>query len=635
MASSFLGIEIGKRSLSAHQQALQTTGHNISNADNKGYARQRVEIQSMSPLYAPSMNRAHQAGTIGQGVEISSITRIRDKFIDERIYNTENTKGYWELKQKYLREIEITYNEPANESIHSQISKFWGSWQELSQYPEERSHRNIVKTNAKELSFKIRNVFEQIFQMRQHVDEEITSVVSSTNAMTKQIADLNERIQKSMGVGDKPNDLLDQRDAILQKLSSMVDVTIKQQDKDEIMIFLGSEILVQGNRSFNLKAKIDDTNTGMKKIVWENNGQNIVIDKGQLRGLLEIRDITLKEHLQQMNLLSINLSDIVNEVHRDGFGLNQETNIDFFDIKSLSKKSNANIDLNNDGQEDTTAIFRVTGRHQNNPDKPLGINGVMTFHSNNTDHTPIYINYHEYEKLSDIVSKINRSDAGVVAYVNHNHNLVLKARLSQDDDRSHFMIRHMEDSGELLAGYTGILNNAGVEGAFDYHRINEIAKLQSNLDKITFTPERDSAYAIRVNQAIDDNVDLIASTSGRSTSEGENINQVNGLKDGSNAIAIAKALKHNSNMIGTYNNVDDFYNTLISKLGMESKVAQDELSNQSTILNNLDNLRQSIMGVNLDEEMANMLKFQHGYNASARIVKVMSEMLDRLINQLG
>ena len=100
-------------------------------------------------------------------------------------------------------------------------------------------------------------------------------------------------------------------------------------------------------------------------------------------------------------------------------------------------------------------------------------------------------------------------------------------------------------------------------------------------------------------------------------------------------LRIAQALRHHNNMIGIHNNTDDFYNALISKLGVESKRSQTELENQQLVFKNLENLRQSIMGVNLDEEMSNMLKFQHGYNASARIIRVMDEMLDRIIDQMG
>lgn len=98
MGSTFQGIEIGKRGLSVHQQAIQTTGHNISNADNKHYARQRVVMNSMDPIYDPAFNRAEVPGQIGQGVKISEIERVRDSFIDDRIIDSSSLKEYWGKK---------------------------------------------------------------------------------------------------------------------------------------------------------------------------------------------------------------------------------------------------------------------------------------------------------------------------------------------------------------------------------------------------------------------------------------------------------------------------------------------------------------------------------------------------------
>ncbi len=636
MASTFLGLEIAKRGLGTHQVALQTTGHNISNADNKNYARQRVSMESMDPLYNPSLNRAQGPGMLGQGSMVQSVERVRDLFLDEKVRSSEQSKSYWEARQKYLHQTEVIFNEPSEESMRAQLDRFWQSWQDLSHFPEELSYRETVRSRGKELTFSMRETFHRLFDLRQNVDFEITVGVDSMNSMATQIRDLNERILKSRNIGDSPNDLMDRRDALLQQLAQYADVTIENQDSDELIVYLGGEMLVQGETVHLLKSVGDGANEGLHRVVWEHNGKDALFRNGKMQALLEIRDDVLKENIEKLDLLAINISDVTNEVHRDGFGLGKETNVNFFHIENLSRNLKGNFDLNGDGSDDTTAVFKVAGKNKINADRPLGISGTITLYKNDISNTPIHINYRADETLENVIQRINSSESGVVAYLNHDDNLVLKARLSEKNDtwQKNLMIRHLEDSGELLVGYTGILQNSSTSGAFDYRRVDEINRFQSNIDRITLTPVFHPAGSMDLSREIQDNVSLIAAATGKDIGGTGDKNQGYGAKDGENALRIAQALRHKKTMVGRYENSDQFYNSLVAKLGIESRTSQDQVENQTMVLNNFENLRQSVMGVNLDEEMANMVQFQHGYNAAAKVINMMDEMLDRIINRL-
>ena len=145
MNSTFMGLEISRRGLMSHQQALHVTGHNISNAENEEYTRQRVSITSMDPIYVPSLSRAETAGQLGQGSVVAQIERVRNSFIDDRIVSEKNAMGYWNSKNDFIYQIEQVYNEPSDQSIRSKMDAFWESWQELSKYPETRATREVVK----------------------------------------------------------------------------------------------------------------------------------------------------------------------------------------------------------------------------------------------------------------------------------------------------------------------------------------------------------------------------------------------------------------------------------------------------------------------------------------------------------
>jgi len=129
MASTFMGIELGKRGIIAHQTAIQTTSHNVTNAETDGYSRQRVILETEHPLYSPTLSHPHQAGQIGQGAIAARIERIRNAFIDDKIMDSLDSLGYWKTRSDYIYQIELVHNEPSDISLHSILDKFWGAWE--------------------------------------------------------------------------------------------------------------------------------------------------------------------------------------------------------------------------------------------------------------------------------------------------------------------------------------------------------------------------------------------------------------------------------------------------------------------------------------------------------------------------
>ncbi|MDE7391464.1 MAG: flagellar basal body protein, partial [Treponemataceae bacterium] len=144
MANSFGAIELGKRSLMAHAQQINTAGHNISNADTEGYTRQRVQVKAFDPIYRPDLTRAETPGQIGQGTAIEQITRLRDELLDQRIVAQENQESYWATREKYYVMLEQIYNEPNDVSVRTNMDRFWSAWQELSVFQDNKAERPAV-----------------------------------------------------------------------------------------------------------------------------------------------------------------------------------------------------------------------------------------------------------------------------------------------------------------------------------------------------------------------------------------------------------------------------------------------------------------------------------------------------------
>lgn len=630
MNSTFMGLEISRRGLMSHQQALNVTGHNISNAENKEYSRQRVVITSADPIYTPGLTRGENPGSMGQGSVVEIVERIRDSFIDDRIMTEKNQMGYWETRNSYIYQIEGVYNEPSDSSIRTKNDQLWIAWQELSKYPEQRSTREVVKEKAVSLSNEINNVFRQLDELQQNANREIALRVDTINTYAGDIRDLNVRILKAEAVGDQPNDLKDRRDALVEKLSSLVNVSVSRSDKDEVIVYVGSENLVQGEVLHRMKTRLNPENKGYYDVVWEKSEKPVYYSSGELKALVDIRDVVLRENINNINGLALNITDLTNEVHRDGFGKNGLTNVNFFREIPLSDKVDGSYDLDNDGMDDVTALFKVAGTTRLDASAAVGITGTLSFALNDESEERVQIDYTRTDTVNSIIKKINDAKIGMSAYIDHNGHFAIKATAAKDNDRKNFMIRYMEDSGQFLVGMTGILQRNGRDGAYDYREIGAMRQLAPDREHLTLTPRTNPASYIAVSKDIMLDVDSIAAGKGQDIDGTNDFNTPNGIGDGTNAIAIAN-LRHKNTMVESSSSFNDFYISLISKIGSQGEESKDRVENQEMLLKNLTNLRESVSGVNLDEEMSNMVAIQHGYNASARMISTISQMLDTII----
>ena len=622
MGSTFSGIELGKRSIMAHTDAITTAGHNISNANTEGYSRQRVQLKEFDPLYKPDLERAERAGMIGQGMDSQSINRVRDELLDQRITEQQHSESYWETRSKYYTMIEQIYNEPDDVSIRSNMDKFWEGWQELSVHPESQAARQAVVTRGESLADSIKTKWEALMGVGNLINGDIEATVKQVNDYTRQITSLNAEIVRSRGMGDNPNDLLDRRDLLVDKLSKIINITSDMRDSDEFMVHLDGHVLVQGGvaRSFDLETVVD--NNGYDKLVWKDTGNEAVIKGGTLGALIELRDVDIRSEVQSLNTMTMNFSDLVNDIHRNGYGANNVTGLDFFTQHSFVENVNGNYDRDGDGTLDHSYIFRFTGTTKLNPQEQIGLEGVMTLSGSGGN---VQVAYHPTDTVETVINRINDSNGEVKAYLDRNNNLVLKGTTASAVENPDFVIRHVEDSGFFLTGYTGILQASGAAGAYDYAQADAVQALAGA--QFAVSPVLNPAGYIEVNQALKNDVMSVAAA------YKDNSGNVN-AGDGRAAVEIA-AIRNTKVMIGHERTFDDYFADSVTNVGLKGEQAENMHLSHSAVMEDLRSLRDSISGVNIDEELADIIKFQHGYNAAAKFVTVWDSLLDTIINRLG
>jgi flagellar hook-associated protein 1 FlgK len=628
MTSTFMGLEIGRKGVQAHETALNTVGHNINNMNTPGYSRQRVQFDSFNPLYQPALNRAETPGMLGQGVVVDRIERVRDQLLDKRIVLNASAEGYWEVRDKYVRDMDQLYLETGFNSIRSKMDNFWDAWQELAYNASDIEHRVAVLNRGQTLIDGINIHYQGLSTLQLMANEEIEMTVSNVNEITRQIASLNGDIQRVKGLGDNPNDLMDRRDYLVDELSKLIDITITQTDPDEFMLHTSGHVLVQGRvaRQFDLRKDTDAEN--FAHMYWRDTKSLMTFTKGTLGALFELRDVTIEQEIQNLDNLTMNFTDLVNEIHSNAYGANGRTGINFFSEYPYVTNINGNYDRSGDGVFDSTYIYRINGQNSLESQAQPGFEGVITL--SGADRL-IQVSYYATDTVDDIIKRINNSGAEVVARLNRDGQLQLKGTPAEllDGQRVNpdFVIRHIEDSGHFLAGYAGILAQSGPEGAFSWNRADAVTSFRGSAEDYAVSPVAHPSGWININPA------LLRDPSTVAAGFGENGRIAN---PGNGDAAAQIALIRNTNvMIGRYATFDDYFAGTVGNIGLMGEQSKRALLTENQIMNYLKELRESISGVNLNEELTEMIRFQKGYEAAARYITTVNSMLDTIINRMG
>jgi len=628
MTSTFMGLEIGKRGVQAHQNALAAVGHNLDNVNTPGYSRQRVEFVPTDPIFMPALNRAETPGQIGQGVNIERIERIRDQLLDRRIVAQSSGEGYWGVRDRYIREMEQIYLETGTNSVRSKMDNFWDSWQELSQHASENEFRIGVIQRGKTLIDGIKNHYNGLSRLQTQVNDDIQITVSRVNEISRQIAALNGDIQRIKAQGDNPNDLMDRRDLLVDELSSLIDVTVTQTDPDEFMVHTSGHILIQGQtgRQFDMRKDVDAESFAY--IYWRDTGSEMVFSKGSLGALMELRDATIQKEIQNLDNMVMNFTDLVNEIHSEAYGANGSTGNNFFSEFPFVTNVNGNYDRSGDGVFDSSYIYRINGQNTLEPMAQPGFDGVITLSGNDRR---IEVPYYSTDTVNDIIIRINNSGAEVVARLNREGKISFKGTPAElvDGQRVNpdFVIRHVEDSGHFLVGYSGMLLQSGAEGAYDWGRADAVTSLRGTPEDYALAPVAHPAGWIEVNPLLVKDPTYVAAGFGFN---GKAANPGNG-----EAAADIASIRNTPVMVGRLATFDDYFANAVGNIALLGEQAERALATENQIMKYLRDWRQSISGVNIDEELANMIRFQQGYNAAARFITTVNSMLDTLINRMG
>lgn len=330
MPNLFSGINLALRALLSHQQVIEVIEHNVANANTPGYHRQEAVLKATEAYPSPGLWSSISAGQFGTGVAVERIRRFNLEFFDGRFRRELAESKRWEMQRQMLQQVEATLAETGEDGLVSKLDAFWMGWQALSNDPANLALRGDLRQRAADLAEGFNHRAAALLQIQQDQDLLVRQQVDEINTLAGQIARLNVEISHVQAVGEQPNDLLDERDRLLDRLAEIAGATSSLSENGEVLVSIGGHALVVGATSFRVATIADPANRNLLRPIWEADGLSVNLERGELAGLLQGRDSLIPARLQGLNAVAYEVATRVNAAHWNGYGLNNATNLDFF-----------------------------------------------------------------------------------------------------------------------------------------------------------------------------------------------------------------------------------------------------------------------------------------------------------------
>jgi flagellar hook-associated protein 1 len=575
VASPFFGLDIGASALRSAQQLLDTAAHNVANANTPGYSRQTVQLAASAPFTYPAFNRSGAPGQVGTGVSVMSINRVRDNFLDLQVQAQTGLQGQWDTRQQELAKVEAILPEPSDSGLGSTISKYWNAWQDVASDPTSTAARSALTEQAQSLAMELNRDSTQLKMVASGIDSQVTGQVQSINDLAKQIASLNGQIQRVTVTGDNANDLMDQRNQLLEQLSTIVPVNVLTQSDGTMNVLIGGTDLVSNINTRTISTQMDAN--GHQQPVWAD-GSTLVMQSGALKSMLTVRDTDVAGYQSQLNALAKGIADSTNAVHQRGTDA-----------------------LGNAGQ----AVFTYIA---GNEAGTLAVNPALA------------------------------ADPRLVA--------AAASAGAPGDGSVAGQIADLRNANTYVAGVPGTDVVSGMDLTTNgTSRLTTMAADKATAQAWTFSGSGSSltltgadgtSQTINVaDMAAGDTAMLNFDQLGIQI----NVTAPNAAKAGADLVTDLTTAGHNTlttaSLFTPPQTSTDYYAALVGSIGTASSQAIEMSKNQQLVVDQLQQRVQETSGVSLDEEATDMIRFQHAYQAAARVITVMDEMLNTLINGTG
>lgn len=662
---------IGLSGILSHQTALNTTANNITNANTEGYSRQEVLFSTQEGQYTG-------AGTIGSGVTVDSIRRLADEYLNQQI--REDTSLYGE-QNALNTELSSLDNLLAGEStgLSDALNNFFAALQNAAEDPTSLPQRQLVLSEAQQVVNRFQSLNEQLVQQRESVNGQMQQAVDDANTLLQGIAELNLAISESPGLaqGNTPNELLDQRDEMLRQLSELVSIRVTEAEGSQVNVSLSNGVaLVTGGNASVLGTQENATDPLSLSITVTNGGRTLVVDDqitgGTLGGLRRFEEEALQPAFDDLGRIALALSDAVNQQHEIGMDLEGDLGGLFFSSINDPEVQRSRVIANANNQEPQDAQFAVEisdtsalesgrwilqfgengtyevldadtgdlvtqGRLPSDPQAEINMPGFNIRYESGTIHAGD----------SFLIDPARNAAADIELEISREEDLALASpiRATTADDNlgtgviSQGTMLNVRNplTNALLPGFTQqqTLANGPLEVVF-----SETGGV------LEYTVKDASGTVVDSGPFVSGQTNTILSAdpgdpgyqgfqfeiSGEPEPGDQFFIEFNagGISDNRNAQLLA-ALGTANTMNGGTQSFSEGYAGLVEDIGVKTRQSQLDLEAGTTLLEQSSNQRESLSGVNLDEEAGKLIQYQAAYTASAQVIAVAQDLFDTLL----
>jgi flagellar hook-associated protein 1 len=621
-------LSTGVSGLLAFQRALSTTSHNISNVSTDGYSRQRVLIGTRPA-------QGYGNGYVGQGANVRTTQRVYDDFVGAQTRSTSSSLEHLDVYASNAERLNNMFGDSAN-GLSPTLQRFVNSFQAVANAPTSIPARQVLLSEANTLQQRLQFFNSRLDEIGNEINSRIRGEVAEVNSIAQGIARLNNEITAGIARtgGQPPNDLLDQRDRLLDELSQKISVNAVRQDGGTVNVFVGSgQPLVLGADVNQLTTMQDPFDSARLTIALETPGSSVDISRnvsgGALGGLLDFRSEQLDPAHNALGRIAVALSDIVNTQHHNGIDLSGALGGDFFAVGGAEVSDNGL----NTGTGTVTAtradvgaltgrdyILEMTSSGWQLRDSLTGAAAPMT--GTGTAADPFVVDGLEIEVggTADVGDTfLIRPTRGAIT----NMSVLISdpARVAAAAPIRTAANTGNSGSGTISAGEVLDSSNA---------QLRAPVTIQF-LTTSTYSINGAGSFAYAGGGNIDVNgwrVQISGSPAvGDSFTVSDN---TSGTGDNRNALLLADALKAPVLNGGT-TSLGSAVGEFVGGIGVATRQAQVNRDAQNVVYEESLATKEAVSGVNLDEEAANLLKYQQAYQAAAQLIRVADTMFQTLL----
>ena len=570
MRSTFAGLNTMVRGIQNNQLSLDTTGHNITNASTEGYSRQRVDSAATNYQERPSL---YGNVYVGGGVDVVALNRARNIYADKQFWSETSTQNLYKTYKTNYDKAEAVFNDAKETGVLNAMQQFYSALVNLSDYASDAASRTAVLTKGNNLVDRIKTGARQLQDQIKAQYDEMRIQVGKANNITEKIAVLNQNIMLAENHGGKANDLRDQRDLLVDKLSEITNVNVYEEANGQYTVVSNGMTLVQrdSHLTIEMSPPIDNVRYGINDYtlrIKEAGGIGYVPQGGVLRALQDtiVQD---KGYIDNLADISATLLTTFNGVHKLGAGIDADATswLNFFGRNKFTSPSGTYDQMN--------YVWHV---HPTTGDRWLEAYGVNITRTTSGGPPPT-------------AAAVTMAPAATPD----------ELRSIQIINELHVSDQLMAQGGQNLVAARQIKNATISAGGMSY----DLANVNGTAD---------GSLAVELSKLF-------------------NLDEKNTMNPAEIMNLTGFSITHDR-PIGTVS-INQYYNTVMSHLGADAENLDKKMKQQDDLIVQINQWRQSTAGVDWNEELTNMIKFQTGYGACSRVLTSMDEILDRLINSTG